>query len=412
MSPADELGLLLRPAGGGLYLVSSGLEEQERLQRELYRARDRAEIDAQFQETLASLRDARAVVLGIPSDTGAGFRRGANQGPLAIRVELARRGFFERWRARGLVDVGDVFVVPQLQTDEMLSDAQLARTRAALYPGRDEPLPVSPLSIASRALALMLGENPRLKVFAIGGDHSTAWPVFDAVRATWPGRLGVVQFDAHTDLLPSRLGVELCFATWSYHANERLGRDGRLVQVGVRASRHPREHWESTLGVRQLWAAECNADPDAAVSAVLAHLERVGVDAVYLSNDIDGTDAAFADATGTPEPGGLSPELVSRMIAEVGARFPLVGGDVMEVAPALSATTTTVELATRYFEQTVEAALGPHRAPGTRNLEIPRGSDVVPDGLPMRTLARDDDTFGACSGPGDGVRGGARAKPG
>lgn len=356
MTPADELRLLLRPAGGGLYLVSSGRDEQERLQRALYRASTQGEVDARFAEAIAGLADARAVVLGVPSDTGAGFRRGANQGPLAVRVALERRGFFDRWRARGLVDLGDVFVVPQLQCDEMLSATQLARSRAALYPGRDEPLPVSPLSIAARALALALTLNPSLRVFAIGGDHSTAWPVFDALHRACPGRLGVVQLDAHTDLLPERLGVELCFATWSYHANERLGRDGRLVQVGVRASRRPREHWESTLGVRQLWAADCNADPDAAIAAVLAQLERARVDAVYLSNDIDGTDAAFADATGTPEPGGLQPGFVSRLIAAVGARFPLAGGDVMEVAPALSSTTTTVELAARYLDETVAAA--------------------------------------------------------
>ncbi len=358
MTPLDELRLLLRPAGGGLYLVSSGREAQEALQRALYHASSQSEIDASFTETIAGLADARGVVLGIPSDTGAGFRRGANQGPLAVRLALEQRGFFERWRPRGLVELGDVFVVPQLQCDEMLSDAQLTRSRAALYPGRGEPLPVSPLSITSRALALALRLNPALKVFAIGGDHSTAWPVFDALHRAWPGRLGVVQLDAHTDLLPERLGVELCFATWSYHANERLGRDGRLVQVGVRASRHPREHWESTLGVRQLWAAECNAAPDTAIDEVVAQLGRAGVDAVYLSNDIDGTDAEFADATGTPEPGGLQPEFVSRLIAAVGARFPLLGGDVMEVAPALSPSTTTVELAARYFEETVAAAFG------------------------------------------------------
>ena len=362
MTPADELRLLLRPAGGGLYLVSSGRVEQEALQRSLYRASDQAEVDAAFAAALASLRDARAIVLGIPSDTGAGFRRGANQGPLAIRIELQRRGFFERWRGRGVVDVGDVFVVPQLQTDEMLSPEQLVRSRAALYPGVGEPLPVAPLSIAARALSLALRDNPALRVFALGGDHSTAWPVFEALHRAWPGRLGVVQFDAHTDLLPERLGVEMCFATWSYHANERLGRDGRLVQVGVRASRFPRQHWESTLGVRQLWADACNADPDAAIEAALSQLEQSGVDAVYVSNDIDGTDASVADATGTPEPGGLTPAFVSRMIAAVGARYPIVGGDVMEVAPALSATTTTVELAARYFEETVEAALGTERS--------------------------------------------------
>src|SRR5207237_8748792 len=105
-------------------------------------------------------------------------------------------------------------------------------------------------------------------------------------------------------------GVKYCFGTWSYHANELLGRGGRLVQVGTRASRFDRKHWETTLGVRQFWAEECRANPGAMLDAIVAHLKGAGVTSVYFSNDIDGTDEEFASATGTPEPGGLSPEFV------------------------------------------------------------------------------------------------------
>ncbi|MBL9038105.1 MAG: arginase family protein, partial [Archangium sp.] len=38
MSPLDELAALLKPAGGGVYLVSTGKAEQQRLQRQLYQA--------------------------------------------------------------------------------------------------------------------------------------------------------------------------------------------------------------------------------------------------------------------------------------------------------------------------------------------------------------------------------------
>ena len=104
-----------------------------------------------------------------------------------------------------------------------------------------------------------------------------------------PG-LGIVQIDAHTDLLEERLGVRYCFGTWSFHANDLVGRAGRMVQVGIRATRRDRQHWESTLGVRQFWAEEVNRDPEAAVAAIVAHVKASGVKAVYFSNDIDGTD--------------------------------------------------------------------------------------------------------------------------
>jgi agmatinase len=66
--------------------------------------------------------------------------------------------FPERAAELGVVDIGDVFVVPQLLHDDMLSEAQKAATRAALYPDVSADvragLPVSPLSIAERALGV------------------------------------------------------------------------------------------------------------------------------------------------------------------------------------------------------------------------------------------------------------------
>lgn len=369
MDLARALAPLLRPAGGGIHLVSSGRAEQEALQRKLYGAATAAELDARWREDLARAATARGVLLGIPSDTGGGVQRGANQGPAAIRARLAEDdpGRFESLRAAGLVDLGDVFVVPQLLHDEMLSEAQLEASRRALYPelpaALAAALPVSPLSIAERALSLVLAANPRAKVFALGGDHSAAWPVVKALAGVGPGpgALGIVQIDAHTDLLPERLGVRYCFGTWSFHANDLVGRGGRLVQVGTRASGKDRAHWETTLGVRQYWAAEVNRDPAAALEAIVAHVKASGVRRVYFSNDIDGTDASFGDATGTPEPGGLAPGFVSALVARLGREVGLAGGDVMEVAPGIARSAgggeRTVALAARYLVETIEAGL-------------------------------------------------------
>jgi agmatinase len=365
MTPLEELRLLLRPAAGGLHLVSSGRAEQIALQLRLYRAENEEEVQVLFREGLERIVSARVVVLGIPSDVGAGYRRGANLGPQSIRARLLDEdeGFPEWARAAGIVDVGDVICVPQLLHDEMLSEPQKEATRRALYPGAAEAarLPVSPLSIAERALDLVLALSPRAAPLLLGGDHSVAWPAVSALARARPG-LGVVQVDAHTDLLEERLGVKICFGTWSYHANEILGRGGRLVQVGIRASSHERGHWEGRHGVRQFWAAEVLADPPRALEAILAHVKASGVKAVYLSNDIDGTDASFADATGTPEPEGLSPDFVVELVRRLGREVGLAGGDVMEVAPGAAPTPAgterTLSTAVRYFRETIAAITG------------------------------------------------------
>jgi agmatinase len=359
-----QLEAMLRPSAGGLYVVSTGRAAQLEVQRHLYGVVDEADIQARFVAALDRIATAKAVILGVPSDVGAGYRRGANLGPQAIRSAMIAadpdlRGWLER---RGVVDIGDVAVVPQLLHDDMLAPAQIAASRAALYkdvaPALAATLPVSPLSIEARVLDCVLSINPRVVPIVLGGDHSVAWPVAETLAKHRKDRWGIVQPDAHTDLLAERLGIKYCYATWSYHANDLLGRDGRLVQVGVRASRFPREHWESTLGVRQFWADEILRDPDRALDAVVDHLRARGVTGVYFSNDIDGTDAAHAEATGTPEPGGLEPDWLFALIARLGKDIGLIAADCVEVAPPLGptrdATDATTRLAARYVRTCLE----------------------------------------------------------
>jgi agmatinase len=354
---------MLRPSAGGLYVVSTGRAAQLEVQKHLYGTDDESQIQARFAAALDRIASARAIILGVPSDVGAGYRRGANLGPQAIRSALiaADPDLRANYEKMGVVDIGDVAVVPQLLHDSMLSRDQIEASRAALY--REVPaqlasqLPVSPLSIESRVLDLVLELNPRVVPIVLGGDHSVAWPVSEALAKHRSDRWSIVQPDAHTDLLAERLGIKYCYATWSYHANDLLGRDGRLVQVGVRASRFPREHWESTLGVRQFWAGEIEADPEQAIDDVIAHLKARNVTGVYFSNDIDGTDAKFAEATGTPEPDGLDPDWLLALIARLGKEIGLIAADCVEVAPPLGPTPQATDATTRLAARYVRACL-------------------------------------------------------
>jgi agmatinase len=362
----DDLARFLRPAGGGIHTVSTGRSEREALQRRIYDAADAEDVQRRWADALASLGRARVAVLGIPSDCGAGLVRGAAFGPEGVRRALLDLApdFGARAARAGVVDVGDVFAVPQLLADEMLSEEQKRRTRIALYgpaAADDGGLPVAPLTIAERALDLVYARNPRVRPFVLGGDHSVAWPVVAALVRHAAAPVAIVHLDAHTDLLPERLGVRHCFATWAYHANELVGRGGRLVQIGVRASSRPKSHWESTLGVRQFWADEVAARGEAVIDDVVRHVAGLGVSGVYLSNDIDATDSGAAPSTGAPEPAGLGPAFVEALIARVGAAFPLLGADLVEVAPPVGSpddARRTAEVAARYMRASLAALAG------------------------------------------------------
>ena len=357
---------MLRPAGGGIFTVSTGHAEQEALQRALYQAPDAGAVNALWRAALARIEQAPVVVLGIPSDCGAGLIRGAAYGPQGVRAAvLRRRPDYPALAARlGIIDAGDVFVVPQLLADDMLDARQIAATRAAIYGGdvRAAALPVAPLSIAEAVCDRVLALNASARLLMLGGDHSVAWPVVAALARHAREPWAIVHADAHTDLLPDRLGVRICFATWAYHANELVGRGGRLVQVGVRASARPRAHWEETLGVRQFWMDDVRARGEAAViDEIVAHVRALGVRRVYFSNDIDGTDAAAAPSTGAPAGDGLSVAFVRALIARLGQAFLLIGGDVVEVAPPVGSpedAKRTTDVAACYMLETLAALTG------------------------------------------------------
>lgn len=344
-APLDDVAFrsMLRPAGGGVIVFSTGTQQLLEQQRHIYGCDPAttgaalvAEIEARWRATLARLPEAKLFVLGIPSDVGAGYQRGANLGPIALRGELVRRGSL-LYRDPRVVDLGDVRVIPQLLTDDMLNDAQLARSRAALYGDAGATLPASPLSIAACVLREVARRAPHAVPLVLGGDHSVAWPVVNQVAAGRERQLGILHFDAHTDLLAERMGVTTCFATWAYHANELIGRQRRLVQVGIRATRRTQAEWESELGVRQLWMPEIRAR---SVDDIADEIDRLwqaaGVRGCYVSNDIDGTDPAQGRATGTPEPDGLSPATVTQLIERIGRKYPMWGSDLVEVAPPLA----------------------------------------------------------------------------
>jgi len=368
---AECLRHWLRPAGGGIYAVSTGAAAQKALQRRIYGAADDVQVMERWYAALDRLSRARLVVLGVPSDVGAGFYRGASFGPQAIRQHLLDQGSWI-YRDDRVVDLGDVRVVPQILHDEMLSPKQIADTRAALYPDRltdssTEDWPVSPLSITEATLDLVRQIAPTAIPLVLGGDHAIGWPVAAALARGRESRLGILHFDAHTDMLATRLGVRYCFATWAFHANALIGGGQRLAQVGIRISSKTREHWEA-MGVRQYWMREVWTRPIAEIAAeIIANFRASGVEGLYISNDIDGTDPLWAGATGTPEAGGLSPDMVIELIHTVGGAFPVWGTDLVEVAPPRGPRDPvepgrTLDTAALYLEAQAEVALALRQA--------------------------------------------------
>lgn len=355
----NELSLFLRPPGQGIHTVTAGKAKLLKATKKYLEGTWNPDVPwRDHLEKISSLKGEDAIaLLAVPCDTGASLTRGANRGPEAIRKQLGKAPVF---------DLGDVFVVPQFLSDDMLSLDQIKRTQDEIYPSVSESmrreLPVSPLEMTTRVYQLVKKLNPDLRLILLGGDHSVSW---GAIRGLLGDDIesnrdvGMIHFDAHTDLLPHRLGVKICYATWAYYANELIGASGRLLQIGVRVSNQDQKHWEETLGVKQIWSSEAlRLTPDGLAEKVVKHLKQKNVQRLYLTNDLDATDVQWASACGTPEPNGLTREHVLAVIQKLSEmKIQIIGADVVELAPGLSldqgASQTSVETAVMYLKETL-----------------------------------------------------------
>ena len=337
--PLTQLALLLAPYGIKTVNVGSGKVATFLEQR----YGEMANVDRLFLSNLEKISSARVAVIGVPNDNGAGSDRGSKKGPMGIRTEWMKSPeHYEKWEKRGIIDVGDVLDHPLLTHDSLLQEWVIKQVRSDRWGERGDladrlDLPVSVLSILHRVLQCIYTLNPTCRVLMLGGDHSKSLVPVEVLCSLLPkDSVGILQFDAHTDLLEQRDGLKHSYATWSWYANEMVGRSGRLVQVGIRASGKPKEYWEQELDVRQYWAEKIEKGVyEELITGIIKHFKDCGVKHLYLSNDIDALDPRYAHATGTPEPKGITPDFEMALIHQLGKEFAIVGSDLMEVAPPL-----------------------------------------------------------------------------
>ncbi|EKE44560.1 agmatinase [Oceaniovalibus guishaninsula JLT2003] len=269
--------------------------------------------------------EADVAVMGAPFDCGAQYRSGARMGPRGIREASTLFSFglggaydfeddityLDPAKVR-IVDIGDADII---HTDTAQSHANIAYgVRKILEAGA---VPV-----------------------VLGGDHSVNIPCIDAFEGQEP--IHIVQIDAHLDFVDERHGVRFGHGNPMRRAAEKPYVTG-LTQIGIRnVSSTARDGYEAArrmgadiLSVRQFRKL--------GVEGVLARIPD-GV-RYYLTIDIDGFDPSIAPGTGTPSHGGFGYYEMLELIDGLARKGPVVGLDLVEVAPDYDHTGTTQTLA-------------------------------------------------------------------
>jgi agmatinase len=261
--------------------------------------------------------DSDFTVIGIPFDGLASARKGAAKGPERIRFWTRHLTPFSEDRTRlkaiRLADLGDIAVThPE-------SDFDLIRQKIASLPN----IPI-----------------------LLGGDHSVTIPIFQAQRQRFNHkRLGVLWVDAHPDLCDEFNGSKLSHACVLRRGLEFGIQPEDVCLVGLRSWEDQEIDLIENGGLNVFTAAEVAGrgmkDVAMQVRQILAACE-----AIHVSLDIDCLDPAFAPGTGIPEAGGLTSRDVVTLIKSLQG-LPLVGLDVVEVAPPLDLSEATVFAALR-----------------------------------------------------------------
>jgi agmatinase len=176
---------------------------------------------------------------------------------------------------------------------------------------------------------------------SVGGDHSVSYPILKALGEN--EAVGMLHIDAHMD-------------TGGAYEGEKFHHGGpfrqavlagvldpeRCVQIGIRGSAEFSGEFSYESGMTVIHAEDVERRGIDAIVATAK--EVVGDKPFYVTIDVDGIDPAYTPGTGTPEVGGLTPLQVQMILREF-AGMPIVGGDVVEVAPQYDPSTNTAHVA-------------------------------------------------------------------
>ncbi|KAJ9388356.1 hypothetical protein DTO063F5_2687 [Paecilomyces variotii] len=292
-----------------------------------------------FVDTEAENNTYDIAFLGAPFDTGVTARPGARYGPGGIRLGSRRMGGwsiftgvnpFDDWAK--VVDCGDA---PLTFLDNTVALKQLDLAHKV---------------ISSRP-ATASNTSPVPRIITLGGDHTTTLSALRSTYEKW-GPVSVVHFDSHIDTWdPDVLGGGISHyagvnhGTFLHIAHEEGLISNSSLHVGIRAPMIRRKgdvRNDIRCGFQILTARDIDRfGVDGMVEKIKS---RVGHNRVYISVDIDVLDPSYAPATGTAEPGGFTTrELLSILDGLSG--LPVIGADVVEVAPIYDNAGETTTLA-------------------------------------------------------------------
>ncbi len=291
---------------------------------------------APFLPDMRKLGGQHVVFVGAPLDTGTTYRPGTRFGPQAMRQISTLGGSYAYNVERGIilqealdmVDAGDIQMIP---ANIEKSFDQIAK--AIDYIAERSVFPV-----------------------VLGGDHSIGYPNIRGFAPLAGGNVGIIHFDRHGDMSPGAYDERMHNSPFFHATNLPNAPATNLVQIGIGGwtGSRPSTRVARDRGATMITIDDIDRFGIERVMETALEIAWKGAKTVWLSFDIDSIDPAFAPGTGTPEPGGLQPREVFRMLRLV-AREGLAGMEVVEVSPPYDVANITALLGGRVIMEVLGA---------------------------------------------------------
>ncbi len=255
-----------------------------------------------------SFKESEVVFYGVPLDITTSFGKGTARGPEAIRLASARQ--IETFVLDEKDDIYDFVGIFDL------GDLKLPKTKSVSKV-------VKFLDSAIPKIVKELRADDKIPVM-LGGEHTLTYFQLKALADEKPV---VIHFDAHRDMKQEYEGQKISHTTPFYHLLEYIPGEN-IIQIGIRQTDREENDTAATNGVTTFDAWKVHDDLD----GVVAHLQKATAGKkIYISFDIDAYDLPFVPCTGTPEPFGLDPFQVLKMVKAIPPSARLIGMDMVEV---------------------------------------------------------------------------------
>ncbi len=273
-----------------------------------------------------SEKEADLVIFGIPFDKGVSYRGGASKGPSVLRENtFCSTPFTEKFESFASLNVYDAGDIKGDNREELFEEI-------------------------TEYVCELVKNNTFFT--AVGGDHSVTIPIEAGIDRALNEQFGIIHIDAHFDLCDTLNGDHLSHGSVERRALDlkNIAGTDNLYFVGIRSIEPDEFEFKKRNHINVQSAFTCHKIGIEKVAEDIVD-KMSKFNKVYITLDIDCLDPAFAAGTGTPQFGGLYSRQVLELLDTLFNRLNIIAFDVVEVAPELDPSLTSMFAARRIITE-------------------------------------------------------------